>query len=102
MRLTDGAIEAQPAFPQISEFVGGGHDDFFPAEILVEDVDNLATVFHAGDDGGVVAEGHGIGSAGAAAFEFDVAKLNDVAGLDVEAFAFSLWSGAVLSFDGKN
>ena len=64
----------------------------------MEDVDGLAAVFDAGDDGGVMAEGHGIGSAGAAAFEFHVAELDDVAGFDVEGFAFG-FGGAFLGFD---
>jgi len=35
-RSFDRAVEAQPAFFEIGEFVGGGHDDFFAAEILVK------------------------------------------------------------------
>src|SRR5213075_683259 len=49
----------------------------------------------------VVAEGHGVGSAGTAAGEFDVAELDDVAGFDVERFAFGLGSRS-LCFDIEN
>ena len=48
---TNRSVEPQPAFFEVGELVGRVHDDFFAAEILVEDVDELsASRFHSPPD----------------------------------------------------